>query len=718
MSPARTRTRPRTSSPPPPAAASGVPVPTPPPVPQSPGDTVTARIPVSDVSPRPDGGRYPAKACVGEVVPVAATVFREGHDAVAADLVVHDPDGRELPPVRLRPGTRGTDRWYGAFVPDRQGWWHFTVRGWSDPLATWRHEAEVKLPLRADVEVVCEGGARLHEQAREGLPAEVAERVDTAVAALRDHDREPVARAAAALEPSLVALLDASPLREHVSPGPTCRVWVDRPAAGFASWYEFFPRSEGADLSANPPRSGTLRTAAERLPAVAAMGFDVIYLPPVHPIGRSFRKGRNTPEFPGGHPHEVGPHDVGSPWAIGSEEGGHDAIHPDLGTLEDFDAFVAAAREVGLEVAMDLAVQASPDHPWAREHREWFTERVDGTIAYAENPPKKYQDMYPVNFDRDPEGVYAEVERLVRLWMDHGVRTFRVDNPHTKPVRFWEWLVARVHATDPDVVFLAEAFTRPAMMHTLARAGFTQSYSYFTWRTGKDELADYLREVHGEAADYMRPNFFVNTPDILHASLQHGGPAMFAVRAVLAAIGSPLWGVYAGYELFESQAVREGSEEYRDSEKYSLRPRDWDRPESETLVPLIRRLNEVRRGHPALQHLRGLTVHPTSSPHVLAFSKRTLTGGGPPPGPGSPMGDVVMAVVNLDTSTAHEATVQLQMPALGLGWHERVRAEDVLTGGVYDWGEWTWVRLDPADTPVHVVHLTRPDEPQQGRDAP
>ena len=351
------------------------------------------------------------------------------------------------------------------------------------------------------------------------------------------------------------------------------------------------------------------------------MGFDVIYLPPIHPIGEVNRKGPNNTLDPG-------PDDPGSPWAIGSKDGGHDAIHPDLGTFDDFDAFVARADELGLEVALDLALQAAPDHPWVTSHPEWFTTRADGTIAYAENPPKKYQDIYPINFDNDPSGICREVLRIVRLWMSHGVRIFRVDNPHTKPVAFWEWLLAEVRATDPDVLFLAEAFTRPAMMRGLGAVGFHQSYTYFTWRNAKWEIEEYLRELSHETDHLMRPNFFVNTPDILHAYLQYGGPAAFKIRAALAATGSPSWGVYAGFELFEHVAVRPGSEEYLDSEKYQLRLRDWAAAEREgrTLAPYLTRLNEIRRAHPALQQLRNLTIHCSDDENILVFSQDAADG--------------------------------------------------------------------------------------------
>jgi starch synthase (maltosyl-transferring) len=469
---------------------------------------------------------------------------------------------------------------------------------------------------------------------------------------------------------------------------------VERQRALFGSWYEFFPRSEGAEvdpLGIKPPKSGTFRTAADRLPAVAAMGFDVVYLPPVHPIGSAFRKGPDNSLTPG-------PHDVGSPWAIGSPEGGHDAIHPDLGTVEDFDFFVERARELDMEIALDFALQCSPDHPWVAKHPEWFTHRADGSIAYAENPPKKYQDIYPVAFDADFTGLVAETERVLRYWMDHGVRIFRVDNPHTKPVVFWEKVIGDINRTDPDVIFLAEAFTRPAMMHTLGQIGFQQSYTYFTWRNTKDELTEYLSELSGEAAGYMRPNFFVNTPDILHAYLQHGGRPAFEVRAVLAATLVPSWGVYAGFELCESVPVREGSEEYLHSEKYELRPRDWAAAEAagRSLSPLITALNRLRRRHPALQQLRNLRFHPVDNDAVLAFSKRS--------GDGS---DVVLVVVNLDPHHTHEATVSLNMPELGLAWHESIPVRDELTGETYQWGRDNYVRLEPGrgPAPAHILSL-------------
>jgi starch synthase (maltosyl-transferring) len=516
------------------------------------------------------------------------------------------------------------------------------------------------------------------------------------VTALRDTGRPPEARLAAAHAPDVVSALATMPLRELVTSSDRFAVQVDRVRALYGSWYEFFPRSEGAelDLESGHLRSGTFRTAMDRLPAVAEMGFDVVYLPPIHPIGEVNRKGPNNTLTPG-------PHDVGSPWAIGSADGGHDAIHPDLGTFADFDAFVARTRELGMEVALDLALQCAPDHPWVKEHPEWFSQLVDGSIAYAENPPKKYQDIYPLNFDRDPEGIYAEVLRVVRHWMDHGVRIFRVDNPHTKPVAFWEWLLAEVRKTDPDVLFLAEAFTRPAMMRALGKIGYHQSYTYFTWRNEKWELEDYLTELSAETAAYMRPNFFVNTPDILHAFLQYGGPAAFKIRAALAATMVPTWGVYSGYELFEHVAVRPGSEEYLDSEKYQLRPRDWAAAEREgrSLAPYLTMLNAVRRRHVALQRLRNITFHPTESDQVICYSKRSATPEG--------VDDCVLVVVNLDPHGVRETMVHLDMPALGMGWEDSFEVHDEVTGATYRWGEHDYVRLDPFVEPAHVFTVRR-----------
>ena len=514
--------------------------------------------------------------------------------------------------------------------------------------------------------------------------------VTAAAAALRDTAGDLPGRVAPSFTPAMQQYLHDHPVRELVTPSPTYEIWVDRPRALYGSWYEFFPRSEGAYVDVDGTvHSGTLRTAAERLPAVAAMQFDVIYLPPIHPIGKVNRKGRNNTLTPG-------PDDVGSPWAIGSEEGGHDTVNPDLGTIDDFDAFVARAHEEGLEVALDFALQAAPDHPWVSAHPEWFTTRADGSIAYAENPPKKYQDIYPINFDNDPKGIYAEVLRIVRLWMSHGVRVFRVDNPHTKPVEFWEWLLGEVRKSDPDVLFLSEAFTKPAMMRTLAAVGFHQSYTYFTWRNAKWELEEYLTELSRQTSHVLRPNLFVNTPDILHAYLQYGGPAAFKVRATVAAMGAPTWGVYAGFELFEHVAVKPGSEEYLDSEKFQVRIRDWAAAEAEghSLAPYLTRLNELRRRHPALQRLRNLTVHSSDDDSVLVFSKRADD-------------DVVIVVVNLDPHATRETMVHLDMPALGLDWHDSFVAHDEITGADWSWSQHNYVRLDPGQEPAHILTVRK-----------
>ncbi|MET7787051.1 alpha-1,4-glucan--maltose-1-phosphate maltosyltransferase [Streptomyces sp900116325] len=684
------------------------------------------RIPVLDVRPLVDCGRRPAKATAGETFQVTATVFREGHDAVAANAVLRDPSGRTGPWTPMRELAPGSDRWGADVTPDSEGRWTYTVEAWSDPVATWRQHAQIKIPAGIDTALVLAEGAALYERAAEGVPKrDGREAVLAAADALRDESRPAAARLAAALAPEATAALARHPLRELVTAARPLPLVVERRRALFGSWYELFPRSEGARTEpAEPVKatkaarkgragkasaraeeqqgrviSGTFRTAAERLPAVAAMGFDVVYLPPIHPIGTTHRKGPNNSLSPGAH-------DVGVPWAIGSAEGGHDAVHPELGTLDDFDHFVETARTLRMEIALDFALQCSPDHPWVEAHPEWFHHRPDGTIAYAENPPKKYQDIYPIAFDKDLRGLVAETLRILRFWMDHGVRIFRVDNPHTKPVVFWEKVIADISRTDPDVIFLAEAFTRPAMMHTLATVGFQQSYTYFTWRNTKHELTEYVTELSGDAASYMRPNFFVNTPDILPGYLQDGGRPAFEARAVLAATLSPTWGVYAGYELCENTPVRAGSEEYLNSEKYEIRPRDWESAEREgrSLAPLITSLNRIRRRHPALQQLRDVHFHGADNDALIVYSKRS----------GS---NIVLVVVNLDPHHTQEATVSLDMPQLGLDWHETVPVRDELTGHTYHWGRNFYVRLEPGATPAHVVVL-RPSPPTGGSPTP
>ncbi|MUL42722.1 alpha-1,4-glucan--maltose-1-phosphate maltosyltransferase [Streptomonospora sp. PA3] len=647
------------------------------------------RIPILDVSPVLDYGT--AKAAAGETLPVRATVIREGHAALGAAVVLYDPRGRRHSVTPMREIAPGTDRYGADITVGHEGRWSFSVESWSDPMATWRRDAAVKVPLGQDTELMLEEGARLFERAARRVPRRPAPARIAAL--LRDGTRTPEERLAAATDPDVTAQLEAAPLRDLITRTKRFPLVVHRRRALVGSWYEFFPRSEGAVMDGDDGawRSGTFATAAKRLPAIADMGFDVVYLPPIHPIGRSFRKGRNNTLTPA-------PGDPGSVWAIGSPEGGHDAVHPDLGTLEDFEDFVAEAAEHGLEIALDLALQCSPDHPWVHEHPEWFTRRADGSIAYAENPPKKYQDIYPLNFDNDPEGLYAEVLRVVRFWMERGVRIFRVDNPHTKPLAFWERLLGEIASSDPDVVLLSEAFTRPAMMAALARAGFHQSYTYFTWRNSKEELEDYLTELSRESSPYMRPNLFTNTPDILSGYLQQGGRPAFEVRAVLAALASPAWGVYSGYELCENTPIKPGSEEYLDSEKYQYRPRDWAAAESsgKTIAPLLRKLNSLRREHPALQELRNLRFHHVDRPELICFSKR-LAGAGD-----QGRDDVVLAVVNLDPHHAHEATVRLDLPALGFSPDSRITVTDQLSGESYCWGEANYVRLDPHFQTAHV----------------
>jgi starch synthase (maltosyl-transferring) len=662
---------------------------------------MVGRIPITNVMPLVDLGRQPAKATVGEPFPVTATVFREGHDRLGAEVVLTDPTGTRRPPVRMAEDGDEPDSYLAWVTPDVEGAWMFEVHAWSDPIATWQHAAGLKIPAGVDVELMFTEGRLLLERVLAGLDKRDrgSELLRSGIAAASDTDRPAAARLAAMQSPDLVAVLAAHPVRELVTVEGPFPAYADRTRALFGSWYEFFPRSEGAtkDPRTGAVTGGTFRTAAKRLDAVAAMGFDVIYLPPIHPIGEVNRKGPNNTLTPG-------PDDTGSPWAIGSRLGGHDAVHPDLGTLADFDAFVAHAATLGLEVALDLALQAAPDHPWVTSNPEWFTTRADGTIAYAENPPKKYQDIYPMNFDNDPAGISAEVLRVVRHWMDHGVRIFRVDNPHTKPVAFWEWLLREIRATDPDVLFLSEAFTRPAMMRSLGSIGFHQSYTYFTWRTSKSEIEDYLRELSRETDHLMRPNFFVNTPDILHAFLQYGGPAAFKIRAVLAAMASPSWGVYAGYELFEHVAVKPGSEEYLDSEKYQIRIRDWEAAEAEgrSLAPYLTRLNQIRRAHRSLQLLRNLTVHPTDDDHVLCFSKRAT------PGATGGADDVVITVINLDPHATRETMVHLDLPALGLAWNDSFVVDDEISGDTWTWGEHNYVRLDPYAEPAHVLSVRKP----------
>ncbi|MTD59022.1 alpha-1,4-glucan--maltose-1-phosphate maltosyltransferase [Amycolatopsis pithecellobii] len=655
---------------------------------------MTGRLGIDDVTPLVSCGQYPAKAVVGEHVPVSATVWREGHDAVAATVTWRGPNDRVARRTRMAETGEGLDRFTATIVPDGEGLWTFRVDAWSDPWATWQHNVKVKIGAGQTAEELAndlETGARLLDRVSR-RPDRRRERalLASASAALRDSVRLLSERVGPALSKDVQHVMHEYPVRELVTKGKPVRLWVDRERAAFGSWYEFFPRSTGGWDADGKPVHGTFETATKELDRIARMGFDVVYLPPIHPIGRVNRKGHNNSVV-------ADEHDVGSPWAIGSDEGGHDAIHPELGTIADFDLFVARAEELGMEVALDLALQAAPDHPWVSKYPEFFTTRPDGTIAYAENPPKKYQDIYPINFDKDPQALYNEVLRVVLHWVEHGVRIFRVDNPHTKPPDFWAWLISTVKDAHPDVLFLSEAFTRPARLWGLAKLGFTQSYTYFTWRTSKDELVDFGVDLVRHW-DMGRPNLFVNTPDILHESLQRGGPGMFALRAALAATMSPTWGVYSGYELYECQPVRDGSEEYLDSEKYELRPRDFSGAlaQGRSLEPWITKLNTIRRAHPALQQMRSLRFEHVDNGGLIAYSKQDPA-----------TGDTVVVVATLNPYGAEEGTLWLDLPALGFGWHDRVIAHDEVTGETWDWGQANYIRLEPWRAVAHVVSLQR-----------
>ncbi|CAN5274716.1 alpha-1,4-glucan--maltose-1-phosphate maltosyltransferase [soil metagenome] len=653
------------------------------------------RIPIRDLSPRQPEDLWPAKAFAGEVVPFEATVFREGHDIIGVDLILTDPSGKSSV-HRLHPIGEGIDRWRTEASVPVKGMYTWVISAWNDDWATWLHNAELKIPAGIDVDVMLLEGTLLLAAAAKANPGNKV--LTDAAKAVAKKNSTTEARYLAAINPAVTAELVKSPIRSLTTESAPQQLRVERIRAGSGSWYEFFPRSEGAKRTKTGGWvSGTFRTAAKRLPAVAAMGFDVIYLPPIHPIGRSFRKGPNNTL-------DAGPNDPGSPWAIGSAEGGHDAIHPDLGTVADFTYFVNAAKRNKLEVSIDLALQCSPDHPWVTEHPEWFTTLPDGTIAYAENPPKKYQDIYPLNFDNDPIGIRTEVLRIVRYWIGLGVNIFRVDTPHTKPLQFWEWLIHQVNTEFPDVVFLAEAFTRPAMMYSLGQAGFQQSYTYFTWRNTKVELEEFLTEISHELSAFFRPNLFVNTPDILTEFLQFGGVPAYKIRAAIAATASPTWGMYAGYELYENVA-RAGSEENVDNEKYEYKNRDFALAESEghSLAPYVTLLNTIRREHPALQQLRNLDVHWSDDESILVYSKY-LDGAYSPTGES----DAIIVVANVDPHSVRETTVYLDPTRFGITDGSQFVVTDLITGQSFTWGQANFVRLDAFIEPIHILRVELP----------
>jgi starch synthase (maltosyl-transferring) len=649
---------------------------------------VIGRIPIRQLTPSEPENLWPSKAFSGEVVPFGATVFREGHDLLGVDLLLIDPD-RKQTLYRMEPGAPGTDRWQTSVQLEKTGTWRFRVQAWSDDWASWLHNADIKVPLGQDVELLFREAVALLAR------TEKTKAVKDAIAAFKNMDASGEARLATAHEQRLVDAIAAKPIASLETLSEQRSIRVERTRAGVGSWYEFFPRSIGARKNPDGSwQSGTFKTAVNRLPAVAQMGFDVVYLPPIHPIGTSFRKGPNNTL-------NAGPNDPGSPWAIGSAAGGHDAIHPDLGTVEDFVSFVDAAKKQGLEVAIDLALQCSPDHPWVTEHPEWFTTLPDGTIAYAENPPKKYQDIYPLNFDNDPIGLRDEVLRIVKYWIDLGIGIFRVDNPHTKPLAFWEWLLHEVAAEHPDVVFLAEAFTRPAMMQALAGAGFQQSYSYFTWRNTKAELEEFLVQISDTWSAFYRPNLFVNTPDILTEYLQFGGPAAYKIRAALAATAAPLWGVYSGYELYEDVA-RPGSEENVDNEKYEYKPRDFAKAEKlgASLAPYLTQLNRIRAAHPALRQLRNLDLHSSDDESMLVFSKY-LPAEFTRPG----KADGIIVVANVDPHSVRETTVHLDVTKFGLEPGAVFDVKDLITDQKFSWAADNYVRLDAFTEPVHILSV-------------
>ena len=637
---------------------------------------------IEAIAPAVDGGRYPVKREVGAVFEVSADIFKEGHDVLVAFLLYRRADERAWRETPMR--FVDNDRWAGAFTLAENARWVYAIEALADPFRSWLADLATRVEAGQDVaSELAEGVALLRDAARR---ARAGDHRDALAAYARRIEQAPSKAEAVeiARDVRLAHFMDA-----HLDRGAATRaarefeVVADRERARFAAWYEFFPRSSGAE-----GRHGTFKDAEAQLDRAAAMGFDVVYLPPIHPVGRAHRKGRNNALA-------AQPGEPGSPWAIGGLEGGHTAIHPDLGTLDDFDHFVKEAERRGLEVALDFAIQASPDHPWVREHPEWFFHRPDGTIKYAENPPKKYQDVYPMNFmGDDPGPLWQEMKRVIEFWIAHGVKTFRVDNPHTKPMPFWEWLIRAVQLAHPETIFLAEAFTRPKVMKVLAKCGFTQSYTYFTWRTHKQELIEYFTEITTPpVSDYFRGNLWPNTPDILHETLVRGGRPAFKFRLVMAATLSSLYGIYSGYELCENVPVREGSEEYLDSEKYQLKTRDWDARGN--LVDYVTRLNRVRRAHPALQRYDNLRFYGADDPAVLWYGKAWGD-------------DRVFVAVNLDPFRARACLVDVPLDALGIAPDRPYRMREQFSDAAYEWrGPRGYVELDPQREPAQIFVLER-----------
>jgi starch synthase (maltosyl-transferring) len=688
------------------------------------------RITIECVAPELDSGRYPIKRALNDVLWVGADIFRDGHDLLAARLLYKGPGDATWSATPLTYHS-DTDRWYAPILLDRIGRWTYAVEAWTDEFSTWRTGLKKKVDADQNVDIELLEGARIVRAAARGL------KVAPIRASLTQTARVLEDRRQASVEQKVKRAFDghlSALMAEHYKPvdltrfGRELSVIVDRDLARFASWYEFFPRSachhvplgtRGEGYVATPPsrvttHHGTFTDASKDLPRIAKLGFDVVYLPPIHPIGRTFRKGKNnslTPE----------PDDVGSPWAIGNEHGGHTAIEPALGTFDDFARFVAAARKLGMEVALDYALQCSPDHPWVKEHPDWFHIRPDGSIAYAENPPKKYQDIYPLNFwCADRVALWNACRDIILFWVERGVKIFRVDNPHTKAFAFWEWMIADVQAAHPDVIFFAEAFTRPKKMKNLAKLGFTMSYTYFTWKNSAWELREYLEELsQGAAVDYYRGNLFANTPDILHDYLVQGGRPAFRIRLLLAGTLSPLYGIYSGYELCENTPVKPGSEEYLDSEKYQLKPRDWGA--AGNVNDDVALVNSIRREYRALRRADNVTFHQSDNPAILFYRRaatvppREWVGSHWQPIPATLAGQAIdsdgqdlLIAVTTDPTTPQETVVYVPIAEMGIGDDEPYVVHDLLTGTKYTWrGSRNYVRLDPAVEPGHVLVVER-----------
>jgi len=647
-------------------------------------DRIPPRVIIENVEPEIEGGRFPIKRTVGEEVHVRADIHADGHDILAAVLRYHhasEPEWREVGMDAL-----GNDQWSARFAVTTLGRYEYTLQAWVDRFRSWQRDLSKKVEARQDVASELLEGAELVKQAIHRAKGEDADGLRWWADTLAKGESD--LRLKAALDPVLAALMarhaDRSGAADYES---ILRITVDRERARYGAWYELFPRS----CADEPGRHGTFKDVEKRLPYVRDMGFDVLYLPPIHPIGRSFRKGPNNTLT-------AGPDDPGSPWGIGAAEGGHTAIHPQLGTLDDFDHLLAAAREHKIEIALDIAFQCSPDHPWVREHPEWFRHRPDGSIKYAENPPKKYQDIYPLDFECAAwQGLWEELLGVILFWCERGVRIFRVDNPHTKPFHFWEGLIREVQQRHPDALFLAEAFTRPRVMRYLARSGFSQSYTYFTWRNTKQELTEYFTELtQTEVREYMRPNLFANTPDILPEYLQYGGKGAFQIRFVLAATLGATYGIYGPpFETFQHQAVKHGSEEYLDSEKYQKRHWEWDRPN--VFRELIARVNAIRRDNPALHSNDRLRFYPTDNEQLLFYGKTTPD-----------LSNIILVIVNLDPHHAQSGWVRVPLAELGLQPGEPYQVHDLLTDARFLWsGEANFVRLDPSAAAAHILHLRK-----------